>query len=384
MKKITVDSQSFVGAIQWATKSFDTRDDRAFVALTVNNEAEGFLSHMNPTSYLKDSFIVYDVNLDGDDELFIALQGQYITRLAASLDTSGPSELTYSKGVLKLKNKLGNFTLPTFTAKPKAEPTVIKLGEVENASYFDALQRLAKLCDPAIAQLMPVFGAVDLNLNIDDEKITLMATDRFALGEISLDFTPAEEGKTLIGEKGHMLLPYEAAVLIPPLKGAVTNTEIVYEESGNKFGYLFDGGRVALFALKNAEPIAYGALKTKSSSAITNSVSLETKTLQKAIGVISSLSWDEVDIFFEINNKQFIITDTNRNNKLEVELEVNAVEGEYSVKFVRSVINEAFAPIATSKMNLKWNEENNAFILEAVLDDGTVADNIFVLAITSS
>lgn len=378
--KIIVDSKSLADAVQWSTKSFDTRDDKAFLALHVTNEAVGSLSHANPTSYLKSGITVLEVDLDGQDELTIALQGQFMQRLASSLDPSGPSELIYENKTLKLKNKLGNFTIPTFAATIPSPPQLTKLGEVENVAYFDTLQRLAKICDPAGAVLMPVLGTVDLRFNADDKKVSLMATDRFTLGEVVIDFSPADSGEQLLKDKPVMLLPYEAATLVSPSKGSVNNTEIVFEESSNKFGYIFDDGRVSVFSLKEADPIVYKSIKDRAVVDVDNRVSLSTKDLQKAIATISTLAWDEITINMELADGKLIITDDTKSNRLEVDLEDSSFEGEHQVKFIRSVILKAFSPVATNKMNLLWNNAKRPFILEPVLDDGSVADNLFVLA----
>ena len=59
------------------------------------------------------------------------------------------------------------------------------------------------------------------------------------------------------------------------------------------------------------------------------------------------------------------------------------IEGEHSIVFDRSVINKSFAPVSTGKLNLRWVDAKSAFILEPVLDDGSAADNVFILVTPS-
>ena len=87
--KLTVDAKTFVDAIQWATKSFDGKNDRAFVALSVTKKGEAFLAHSNSTSYMKRYFTVVETELE-EDELVIALEGRFMQVLPSAIDTSEP------------------------------------------------------------------------------------------------------------------------------------------------------------------------------------------------------------------------------------------------------------------------------------------------------
>lgn len=89
------------------------------------------------------------------------------------------------------------------------------------------------------------------------------------------------------------------------------------------------------------------------------------------------------DIYFEINEEGLLVCDASRSNTLRVEATEVELEEDFTVKFVYSIISEAFSPISTNRMNMKWATAKSPFLLEAVLDDGTVNDNVFVFAMTS-
>lgn len=381
--KITVDSKSFVEALQWATKNFDGRDDKAGVDLTVTAHGEGSVSHANSTSYMRSPFTVLESGVE-DKDFTIALKGDYVQRLAATLDATGPCVLEHSGDTLKLKNKLGNFTIPTFKAKASAAPTLKHIGTADNVIFFDALQRLAKLCDPASAGFYPVLGTVDLHFDVENNRAVMMATDRYTLGEIVVDFTPSEDAETILDGRANLLIPYTSAVLVSPSKSGDLTTTFVYDESSRKFGYLFGDDKIALFSLQDADALAYASLKDAAASNTVNYVQVGTKDLMKALGTISSLVPGENEIYLKLEDGKLVVVDVNNTNQLEVQVITSEVEGEHSVKFIRSVINKAFSPVATTSMNLKWESATSAFVFEPVTEDGTGSDNVFVLAIPTS
>lgn len=376
--KITAETKSFVSAIQWTLKSFDSRDDKAFVALEVTEGGTASLSHSNATSYMKSNFQLLTSDLDGEEIVTIPLQGQFLQRLMGALSSASTCELNYDDNSLHLKNGAGKFTVPTFKAKISAEPELSELGSVDNVLFFDSLQRLSKLCDAASAGLFPALGVVDIKIDSDNEKIVLMATDRYALGEVVLDFTVGDQLEDL-GDKTNLLLPVEYSTLIPPSKGEDSTTQLVFEPKLGKLGYKFTDGRIALFALKEVAPIAYAQLKDSADNN-TNSVDVDTKLLQKAIAGISTLAWNETEVFMKITKDNVTISDENGTNDLAVEIDNSDFDDDVSVKFKRTVINDAFSPIATSKVRLKWADEIRSFVFQPLLDSGDPADNVFVLA----
>lgn len=391
--KLTLDAKSFVEAITWSTKKLDPKDNAVYVAFVVKKDGSGYLFHMNPTSFMKSPFQVLDSDFEkGEMEkgsVSLALEGRFLQRLASALSgVDGPIEVSREAlsdtANLDVKTANGRFTVPLLAQKVSSEPTIHELGEVDDREYFDALQRLSKLCDAANAGFLPVLGAVDIKLEVTDKKIVIMATDRYALGEITIPFEAEAAAEDYVTEHGNVLLPFEDATLIAPSKGLTSSTTLVHEPKGKKFGYVFGDERVALFSLKDAEPIPYKKLKDKASSTVKNSFQVDANDFRKAIQTISNLAWDENGIWFDISEDGLVVGDSYRKNKMTVEVEDMETDASYSVKFVRSVINEAFAPISTQRMNFRWLSEKSTFVLEPVLDDGTVADNVFVFVMPSS
>lgn len=386
--KLTVDAKNFVESISWVTKNYDSKDDKAYVALVVSEDGESYLSHANQTSYIKHRLPLMSVDFagDSDNEAALALEGKFLQRLASALGTATGSvelskSLNKSNTSLDVKSSHGKFTIPVVDSTIAAAPEMTNLGEVDDNEYFDSIQRLAKLCDAVNAGYLPVLGTVDLKLDAEEGKLSMMATDRYALGEIVIDFTPDAAAGEILDDLSNLLLPHENAQLVSPTKGLSTSITLVYEEEGKKFGYLFADGRVALFSLSNTSPLAYSDLKKAASSKTKSSMTVSTNDLKKAIGIVSSLAWEEDSVWLDISEDgELVVSDSNQTNTLAVDSENAVTDSALRVKFIRPVINEAFSPVSTGKMNLKWADASNAFILEPVLDDGSAVENVFVLA----
>lgn len=384
--QLVLNTKSLVEATAWVAKTLDTKDDKAYIALVVDADGHGYLSHTNGLSYIKSNLVVDKVELEDDeDEVKLALDAQYLKRFASSLrDHEAP--LTFSKELnnprtsLKVKRPQENYTIPLVEARIGAEPNYETIGSVSDTEYFDTLNRLAKLTDPTNAGVLPVIGTVDVKLDADEKTITVMATDRYALGEIVIPFVPST-GAEFFSDKPNLLIPAERASMIAPSKGSVDNIELIFDAKAKKFGYVFPDGRIALFALSSAEPLAYQVIK-KSASNTDSKALISLPELRNAIASISSLVYDESNIQLTISEKGLVVSNIHETNTLRVNLqEVTELDAPVVVRFSRAILNEALGPISSNRFNLKWQDANSAFVLEPVYDDDSVAENVFLLAI---
>lgn len=395
--KITINSKSFVDAVSWVTKSYDMKNDRAYVTLSIDAEGEGILSHANTNSYMKSNFSVVSVDFDGDDKdsASFAVDGAYLKNLSNAIGSSSgevviSKKLKSEKTSLNVKTDLGRFTIPLLDYAVSEEPTFVEIGEVDDNDFFDSLTRIAKLCDSDNSGSSSFIGSVDFGFNVEDKTVNMFATDRYALGEISLDFSPSDNQDDDTVEdivSKHVLLPSSSATIIPATKGVNTSITLIAEDSGDgtlRFGYSFPDSRIALFSLVNAATFPHTqAMKDKALKEVEHEITVETSDLKNAIRTISSLSPSEDDIYFTIDGDGLTVTDSAMSNSLQVDSKDVDYENEdeYRARFVRSVINEAFSPVSTSKMKLKWGSNSMAFVFEPLTEDGQSVENVFVMAV---
>lgn len=391
--KAIVDTKSFVDSVMWATKNYDNKDERSYIVLTLDEDGNGHLSHTNQNSYMKSDFTISSITFDDDEKgkkSKFAVDGRFLSQLAKAIGTKG--ELTLSKKLnsektsLHVKTSSGQFTVPIVDARIPKAPKITEMGEVDDNEFFDTLLRISKLSDPANSGSNSFIGAVDLGF--DKEKITMFATDRFTLGEVSLDFSPSEDNDNENIFSKHILLPAASASLVPPTKGINTSITLICENDTNeemlRFGYSFPDGRIALFSLLNVDTFQHlPMMKKKSLEGVEYSVVVNTNELMNAIKVVSSLSWTEDNVYFHINEDDFIVSDSTGNNSLTVDHSDVKYDAEetYTTRFLRSIINSAFSPISTAKVRLKWGTDINCFIFSPLTENDEEVENVFVMAV---
>lgn len=378
MKFIKIEAKSFLNAINWATRSFDPKDSKAYVALTVDSDGSAYLSHSNYTSHMKAPFDLNGVDLDGEETYQVALDGRFMQRLTGAI-SQGELTLKNSKSGLILTSSAGKFTIPTLNSRITKTPEVLTVGSVSAIDYFDTLSRLAKVCDPASAGLSPALGTVNILIDEEEEEITMMATDRWALSEAVIDFTPGEDLEKCADVMKSFLFTYESAILVNSKEPE--SIELIFEPTSQKFGYRFNDGRIALFGLKQETPLSYGSIKEGAYSNVPSNIWVSTKDLQKAITAISNLDYLGVLIKLKLTEDSIEISDSSGSNKMEIDVISGEVEEDCEVVFVRAVINKIFAPVSTAKVAVKFSDNSSPFVFEPVLDNDIEADNIFVLAL---
>lgn len=385
--KLVLDTKSFVEAVSWVAKALDSKDDKAFIALIVDADGQGYISHNSSLSYIKSEIKVNSVELEkGEETVSLALAAQFVKRFASGLrDHREP--LTFTKDLNDARTSLvvtrpqENYTVPLLDARVGGQPSYEIVGSVDDGEYFDAVTKLAKLTDPINAGVFPVIGTVDIKLDPDAKNMTIMATDRYALGEIILPFDPKADA-TFFEANRNILLEESRAALITPSKGKVDSVELVYEEKGKKFGYNFSDGRLVLFAPSTADPLPYGAIKSKSADT-TGSALLSIVEFRNAVASVSNLAYDETSIILNISTKGITVADTKGANSLRVNTEdVKGLDDEsLTVRFTRQILNEALSPVSTNRVRFLWKDGTSPFIFEPVFDDDSTAENVFLLAI---
>lgn len=381
--KVSVETKSFVAAVAWVTKSYDSKNTNAYVAMVITKEGKGHLFHASPTSFQKASFAIADLEFS-DDEMEtgvveLALEGRFIQSLAVTLSKESVLNFTSSESGdgLNVKTKNGRFTIPLLNVPIGSEPEIVALGTVSSRDYFGVTQRIAKLCDPVNAGYIPALGAVDIGLDPKGKKIVMMATDRYALAEVTIPFTPEKAAAAYVEENGRILLPVESASINAGNKED-QDAVLGYDPESSKFGYTLADGRVALFSLKEADPLSYHGIIKQANSTVSNSFNVDVIELRDAIASISNLAWDETRVFFDITEDGLVVADSTRSNKVTVPVVDLEIKQDFQVPFVRAFINEAFSPVTTTSVNFKWPDSKSVFVIEPVNTDGSVDKDIFI------
>jgi len=400
--KLTIDPQDLADAVAWSTQNYDAKDTQSYVALTVEREnGSAALTHVNQVSHMRSPLTIGELEFeDGEDEdsYSIPLDGPYLKNLAGVLRRLGAGELTLSKKLskkndpLRIRGTRQNFTVPVLMVETKGSPTLTVLGEANDLEYFSSIQRLAKLCTLASADSGAATGAVAVKFGSD--KLTLMGTDSYSLGEVILDYEPSKKAlKEFVGKSANgsiVLVPRAAALTVKPSKGATDSVELVYDAKGKKFGYSFSDGRIALFSLDQSTPTIYEALKNNVIDASNASVDLDLQEFTRAIDAIASLNPEELDVSVRIDGtkkkKKFTVSDSRKSNVIDLEVDAMDFSDEVELSFFRDVISKSLVPVAGNTVRLFFSSEGPQMVVLRKLrdEDAKIDTSVFSLAIIAT
>lgn len=387
MAKFKIDSKDFIDVVGWVTKYYDPRAQNAPLVFALDTEGDSSFYYEDRVSFMKSPVPLTDVDLGDKEELNVAVDANYLKRLASAVRSAGLLEFTWDEedSGINITSEHGSFTLPLLNVTIPETMKIEPLGEVDDNEYFNSLQRLAKICDAKEGGYFPALVTVDLQFDCEDKKLVMMATDRYTLGEITVDFEPDEDNAVKYFEDHpHIFLPQKIASLIAPTKDNLTSVSIVSGDRGDKYGYAFADGKVAVFSTQEVSPIPYERLKTSALSEAVNHFIVEADEVRKALSVVSSLAWEESTIIFNIDKEgELEVSDNTNSNVLGVLLDGFEIDDDYKVKFNRSVINQAFFPLSTKNVKISWKDDKKAFVFTPLLDDGSEMENVFVLCVPS-
>lgn len=380
--KITTDSQQLIDSINWASKTAGANDDA--VVLEVTDEGEASLSHLGADSYMR-APLPLSVAADGD-ALRVPLDGTHLNRVTAGLKLiPGDVELNVTgKGtsrtltITSLQNKASRFRVPTYSSSHAAAPTFSKLGEISDAEFFESLKGIHNAAAHEEEANTAALRSIDLAFS--ENKLVMMATNRWALAEITLDFTKDEDfDSEQLPE--HFLLPRDLAASIAATKDATAQVEIIYDATTQKFGYRFSDGRIALFGLNDGNPIPYGRTKTDAAKGVDREATVDLSDLKAKIRTISSFPESDGTVHWSLTPDLFEIHDKSHENSMQIDANID-LAGDDSAKlvFIQAVLEVAIGVIRTQRVKLKWSANQSHILVVPVLDDGSDSASVFAFA----
>lgn len=397
--KIKFEVSDFVAAVNWVTKGLDMKEESSFTSLHIDEDENVTLVSTSSRFYKKVQVDTESVDLDGENEFQVSFDSRYIQKLSGALGGAAQGSLVFSKDTkkktspLRVKSSHGSFTVPEVRSKAVVDQELVVIAEVSEQEFFETLNSLAPIANAA-TDSADAMGTVALKIAEDDDgqgKITFMATDTFALGEMSIDCDIEDHGlKDDDLNLEAILIPKSSALMVPTPKDSPNSIQIVYNKKSKRFGYVFTDNRVALFSLDLSDPILYQKMKSNIVKMADASVTVSLPELKKAINVVSSLAWEEVDVRLVLDKEKSVLRVKDNTDSNSVEVAVDSIDydrdEEIDVKFMRNVIKAAFNPIVSSEMKFYFASNGNtkACVFRPVVENGEVSDSVLSFAVVRS
>lgn len=380
-EKMKLSAQAFSRAIDWVVKLTDKNDPNAFVYLEAKAEGEATLAVINQFSFMKSPVNVVEAP---SEDLSYAISAKFLSKLSGPISRS-TSDIILTKAekngvdILTIKTSSGTFNTSLIDGRLVKEPETTEVGAVKEADFFDAINRIAKICDTS--HQMPAVTSVDLRVSEEDGKLSLMGTDTYALGFSSMIFSGSNNMPERFKTKS-VLIPAPRASFVSADKKSLDDVLVVFDEASGKIGYRFFDGRVAMFSPNAGDSIDYSNMKKRIMETIKLDFEVDMSELKIAITTILDLAWNESASHWVIGKDNLVVKDSLGENKVSVPISnvSNFPEGkeEFEISFQRDVIQSSFHPITTEKAKISLSDE--VAVLEQVGSDGSVLDNVFSYA----
>lgn len=369
--KFKVTSSELVSMLKVATKGFDARDDSSFIYLKV---ADGKLEVVSrcQSAYFSGSVNVTNVEAEENEANIYYVDGDVLKRLAGifpSVPTNLEFEVNKDSRVFVIRYTGNKFKLQIVRdtqeiPRPKIKP----VGLVQATEFMDVLNSLLKILDNnPDAQEHP---SSCLHLMFSKDQMKSMATDRFAIAEMTKEFS----GDSTLDEETLVLIKHAQASLLS--KAAAPAEVLQVFASKEYFGYMDGNMNIALVGRTDLDPLEYQAIKDVAENN-SNSVTFEVSDLKDALSTISKLSAVNDSIILSIDNEaQEVKASSIAGDEIIIPVSNINVEESTTINFTRSVLQEALIPVNTDHARLEWGESVIYRIIPT--EGGTDEEGIFI------
>lgn len=369
--KFKVNSQDLVNMLKVATKGYDRGDDSSFVCMEIEENEMKVVSR-RATSYFSGSVAISNLEMDEDEPHVHYIDGEVLKKLSGIFPAAPiPIEFSVNKSSRGFTAKYtGNkFILPIVSdTTPVKRPATNNLGLIQGHEFMDTLNSLLKIVDSdETSQEHP---SSCLHLTFNSEQVQSMATDRYAIAELTKPFDGDAEYFAK-EEDAVFLIKHSQAML---LSKAITPAEVLTLVASNEyFGYIDGDGNMSLVARTSMDPLNYASLKAIAGA--DHNIVLEVSDLRNALSTISKLSFEKS---FEKNS---VIMNLNAEDKsctvssvtgdiISVGVESMDIDEDLTINFIRTVLQEALIPVNTNLVRLEWPDNKAIYSFVPTSDNG--------------
>ena len=345
----TVDNKTFLEYSNIITSAVMSTDPLASIILKINTDKVEMIARTN-TSSCKGYF-----NIESQEELEETVISVNVKQFKALLSIL-PQQSADSKNIIMLNfnyntekkilqvsyksNKININVIEDPIMYPEEEISTV--GVIET-SVFDRMNRLLRLVNKST-----VTSNVSscLALTFEENKLVIMATSYFALGEVTLDYMPNTENNFNV-----LLMHQQVRDLIRnDLKDV--NKSITFIKTDNMFGYKDDLGITMLVSTSDMKPLNYAQLKVSEYDEC--EVELDTPEFMNIVRNIDKISPESQNINVIVNNEQVkVISETG--DIFTIANQDSNLNKEYNLCLPKQHLLDTFG-LLDAKLIISWDD----------------------------
>lgn len=372
-----VQSSELVSMLKVIIKGFDPRDDASFIYFKIEDNKLVAISD-SQSAYFSGSIPITGYKYeDGDDNIFY-VEGETLRRLSG-IFPDAPVAITFSVNqksrLFVIKYTGHSFRLPIISDNTEMPvPVTTKIGMIQAPDFFAVLNSLVKIVDtdPASQE----FASSCLHLKFAGNKVSAMGTDRYAIAEITKEFTAEDENAD---EQTIMIRQPQAALLSKTVSPAEVLTLV---QTNSSFGYIDGQGILSLVSETSMAPLAYSQMKEIASDDC--SITVDYTDFKTTIDTIGKLLSATNTIILKIDEDGNAKVESISGDVMDLAtISVKGIDSPQQYMFARNVLSEALIPVDTHSIRIQWAEpqedqQGGIFQIVPVDDDDEDEENIFI------
>lgn len=260
-----------------------------------------------------------------------------------------------------------NVQVPQLTGEIKT------LGRVDSLLFMKSMGNMLKVVENNQVSIDLATGC--LHFSLEDNIIKTMATNRYAIAEMKIDFEQEEETNF---EQMKMLKLEQGSLLI---KQPEANEVLELIMIGNMFGYIDGEGIINVVTLADIRPLDYQPILSLASDE--NFAMVETGSLKTNLINMGKLNQLEDEVILEASKENIFIK--NRQDTLEInkvdnteELIANNLSEVHELKFHRPTTMDIFGLLSTNLVRLEWGTPGKLVRFVTLDKDNQPIENLIV------
>ncbi|RIJ77238.1 DNA polymerase III subunit beta [Nakamurella silvestris] len=360
--KFRVAREDLADAVAWVAKSLPARPPVPVLG-GILLEVDG--STLTVAGFDYEVSTRAQVSVDADTAGRVLVSGRLLAEITRALPSARPVELAVDGSRVTIVGGSARFTLPTMPVEdyPSLPEMPGASGTVDSAALAEAVNQTAVAAgrDDTLPML------TGIRVEIEGEKLTLAATDRFRLAVRELTWTPdAPDMSTAV------LVP--ARTLADAAKTLGGSKEVTIALGDGLLG-LESGGRRTTVRLLDVEFVKYRSLLP---SEHTTTVDVAVSTLAEAIKRVALVTDRGHHLRMQVTDGALTLTaGGDDEGRAEEDLAVSADGNELLIAFNPSYLVDGLAVLRSGNVRLAFTTPSRPALLLPLDDEGNVHESAY-------
>lgn len=352
--KFKVSAEELATVAKVCVKGLNAKDPHSQTLLKLTEEKDKlYIYCTTQKTFFKGYVPVYDVTDDEGQATEWSVDGNQLKTILSIIPStvSVPVEFNMSTSARNFVIKVSGNTikLPVFdTISPNNEEKQEKITVISANDFISKLSGISRLVSSDVSDEGQPTSCVHISFTKD--KIKLMGTDGYTIGEIQIPYTLESDEQTI-------LVPVDQVSLLSRTFGGGEDISLIFTDT--KFGYTDEKGIVSLVSKSSLQPIPYEPVKARVSDDRT--ITIDSEDLKRSISALGKLAPISDSITMTVDGDEISLVNINEDvMKFD---RISGTSPEDEITFSRNRLN-TIENLLSPTVRLSWSDETAGRIVQ--------------------